>query len=234
MPAKEPLTASQPVIWLRPAASTVGRPAERSRDQITAAALDLADREGLDAVSMRRVAAGLGTGAASLYRYVANRDDLLDLMVDATAAEYDLPPLTGDWTAGLLAIAGQARGIMLRHPWLPELVVKRPALGPHAVDVLEYALGALSAHPAAPSRKLEAFALLNALVAAAAQTELSVTRPAAARQVEYLTHVAAAGTHPRIAELFAAASGPNAQEPAAAGTPFETILTRVLTGLLDG
>ena len=63
----------------------MGRAAERSHAEITAAAMELADREGLDALSVRRLAAELGTGAASLYRYVATREDLLDLMTDETA-----------------------------------------------------------------------------------------------------------------------------------------------------
>src|SRR6516165_12272673 len=85
------------VIWMRPERAAAGRPAGHSRDEITAAAVAIADREGLDAVSMRRVAADLRTGAASLYRYLETREDLLDLMIDATGAEYAFTPLTGDW-----------------------------------------------------------------------------------------------------------------------------------------
>src|SRR5579859_3023932 len=97
--------AEQPgqAIWLRPEHSPVGRPAQRSRAEITAAAIAIADREGLDAVSMRRVAAELGTGAASLYRYVDTRDDLVDLMTDAVGGEYLLPEPSGDWLADLVA-----------------------------------------------------------------------------------------------------------------------------------
>jgi AcrR family transcriptional regulator len=114
-----------------------------------------------------------GTGAASLYRYVATRDDLLDLMTDATAAECRLPTATGDWQAELLALARQAREIMRRHPWLPALVITRPVLGPHGADVLEQVLDLLADHPAPPARKLEAFALINALTALFAQNELA-------------------------------------------------------------
>ena len=70
---------------------------------------------------MRRVAAELGTGAASLYRYVDTRDDLIDLMIDSTGAEYIFTAPTGDWLADLLEVAEQARTIMRRHPWLPSL-----------------------------------------------------------------------------------------------------------------
>ncbi|MEU9124387.1 TetR/AcrR family transcriptional regulator [Streptomyces sp. NPDC048506] len=222
------MTAQQePVIWLRPEQAAVGRPAERSRAEITKAALALADQEGLEAVSMRRVAAALGTGAASLYRYVATRDDLLDLMVDSTAGEYDLPAPTGEWQADLLGIAQQARQIMRRHPWLPALVITRPTLGPRGVDLLEHVLDVLADHPAAPAAKLEAFALLNALTALFVQNELATTEPNSRRQAAYLTHVAATGSHPRIAALLAAAPA-NPSPP----DPFDVVLPRALAGVL--
>jgi AcrR family transcriptional regulator len=81
------------------------RTANPDRAEITAAAIGIADRDGLDAVSMRRVAAELGTGAASLYRYVDTQEELLDLMSNATGAEYSLPGPDSDWLAGLLTIA---------------------------------------------------------------------------------------------------------------------------------
>ncbi|WP_127357112.1 TetR/AcrR family transcriptional regulator [Actinacidiphila soli] len=218
---------SKPVIWMRPEQAPVGRPAERSRAEITAAAVELADREGLEAVSMRRVAAVLGTGAASLYRYVATRDDLLDLMTDSTAGEYDLSAPSGDWQADLLEIAHQARKIMRRHHWLPTLVITRPTLGPHAIDLLEHVLDVLAGHPANPARKLEAFALLNALTALFVQNELTTAHPGAQRQFAHLHHVAAGGSHPRIAALLAATSPEgNSRDP------FATVLTRTLTGVL--
>jgi AcrR family transcriptional regulator len=212
---------------MRPEQASVGRPAERSRAEITAAAAELADREGLDAVSMRRVAAVLGTGAASLYRYVATRDDLLDLMTDSAAGEYDLPAPSGNWQADLLEIAHQGRNIMRRHPWLPALVITRPTLGPHAIDLLEHVLDVLIDHPAKPARKLEAFALLNALTALFVQNELATANPDAQRQLAHLRHVVADGSHPRIAALLAAT--PSEGTPR---DPFATVVTRILTGVL--
>src|ERR1700735_4486633 len=113
-------------IWLRPERSAVGRPAQWSRAEITQVALRVADAEGLDAVSMRRVAAELGTGAASLYRYVETRDDLLDRMTDAVGSEYERPEPDGDWLAGLVAVGEQSRAILRRHPWLTGLAITRP------------------------------------------------------------------------------------------------------------
>lgn len=218
------------VIWLRREQAPVGRPAERSRAEITATAVELADRDGLDAVSMRRLAAALGTGAASLYRYVATRDDLLDLMTDSTALEYELPAPSGDWQADLLEVAQQARRIMRRHPWLPVLVVTRPVLGPHGADLLEHLLDVLADHPAEPARKLEAFAVLNALTALFVQNELAAADPTAERRSAYLHHVAAAGDHPRIAALLAGAAVPPEDGPPP--DRFGTVLVRALSGVL--
>ncbi|MFD7455358.1 TetR/AcrR family transcriptional regulator [Kitasatospora sp. NPDC059827] len=217
----------EPVIWMRPEQAAVGRPAERSRAEITAAAVELADREGLEAVSMRRVASVLGTGAASLYRYVATRDDLLDLMTDSTASDYDLPAPTGDWQADLLAVARQTRQVMRRHPWLPAMVMSRPTLGPHGIDLLEHVLDALADHPAAHARKLEAFALLSGLTALFVQNETAAADTGAARRTTaYLRHVAAAGSHPRITALLATSPPDDARDR------FDAVLLRALTGVL--
>jgi AcrR family transcriptional regulator len=214
---------------MRPEHAAVGRPAERSRAEITAAATAIADRDGLAAVSMRRVAAELSTGAATLYRYLNNRDDLLDLMMDATAAEYRLAPPTGDWLADLVEVGRQGREIMRRHPWLPGLVATRATLGPHSVDLLEHVLAVLADHPADGTAKMEAFAALSAVTALYTQAELAgrVAPEAQARQVAYLAHVAAAGRHPRIAALLAGAA------PAADTTDrFPRALAAVLAGVL--
>ncbi|MEU4164752.1 TetR/AcrR family transcriptional regulator [Actinoplanes sp. NPDC026670] len=210
-------------VWLRERRTGVGRPAERSRAEVTAAAIALADREGLAAVSMRRVAAELGTGAASLYRYVDSRDDLLDLMSDEVAAGYRLPEPGGPWLPALLEVCRQGRALMLRHGWLPELVLTRSALGPHGAGLLEHVLAVLAAHPAGAGRKLEAFAVMSTLTAALALNELNAG--SAARQSAYLAHVIAAGRH---AHLTAALSG-GALVPA---PRFEDTISRVLVGLL--
>jgi AcrR family transcriptional regulator len=205
-----------------------GRPAERTAAEVSAAAIALADREGLAAVSMRRVAAQLGTGAASLYRYVASRDDLLHLMVDEAAAGYDLAAARGPWLPGLLGVARQGRALMLRHPWLPELVLTRPALGPRGLDLLEHVLTVLGSHPADPARKLEAFAVMNAVTAAFALNELGTTSGSRQRQAAYLARAAAAGQHPRLAAALTGA----AAVPGAPAERFEQVLSRILVGLL--
>jgi AcrR family transcriptional regulator len=221
------VAAPETVIWMRPEHAKAGRPAERSRALVTAAAIAVADRDGLGAVSMRRVAAELGTGAASLYRYVATRDDLLDLMADCTGAEYALAAPSGNWLADLLDVARQARAIMLRHPWLPALVITRATLGPRGVDLVEHVLNVLRDHPAEPPAKLEAFGILMAMTATFVQHEAAADQAAQQRQAAYLHHVATAGQHPRLAALLGTAQP--SSDPA---VQFETILTRILAGLL--
>lgn len=226
-----------PSIWMRPERAAVGRPAQHSRAEITAAALAIADREGLDAVSMRRVAAELGTGAASLYRYVETRGELLDLMTDAVGGDYDLPPPSGDWLADLVAFGEQSREIMRRHRWLPGLVMERPVLGPNGLAQLEYVLTVLARHPADIRAKMEAFATLSGVTAAFAQHELAGGSQLQQRNAAYLQQALASGEHPRLAELLSAGPAPAGPEPAGlepAGPEdrYAVIIGRILTGLL--
>jgi AcrR family transcriptional regulator len=226
-------TESAPSIWMRPERAMVGRPAQRSRAEITAAAVGLADRDGLDALSMRRVAAELGTGAASLYRYVETREELLDLMTDAVTGEYSLPEPSGDWLADLVAFGEQSRAILRRHPWLAGLVITRPVLGPHGVALMEYVLTVLAPHPADMAAKLEAFAMLNGITALFVQHELAGGSALQQRNVAYLHHAATSGEHPRLAQLLSQA--PVTAAPADSGDPadrYRRILARILAGLL--
>jgi AcrR family transcriptional regulator len=233
---------SAEVIWMRPEHAGVGRPAQRSREQITAAAVAIADAGGLEAVSMRRVAAELGTGAASLYRYLDTREDLLDLMIDATGAEYVLAAPTGDWLADLVGIGQQARRIMRRHPWLPALVIGRAVLGPHGLVLIEHFLDILAAHPADIGAKLEAFGMLNALAAVFVQNELTGGSAQQERNAAYLQHVLAAGELPRLAVLLTAGPAapppeppepPDPADPADPGDRFADLLRKIATGLLQ-
>jgi AcrR family transcriptional regulator len=131
-------------IWSVPERQGRGPRPAYSRAQITEAAIRIADAEGLEAASMRRIAADLGTGAMSLYRYVPSRDDLIELMVDHALLEMDVPERpTGDWRADLTLIAENTRAVWLRHPWLAGLVRPRATLGPNRLRLLEFAFGAL-------------------------------------------------------------------------------------------
>ena len=122
------------------------KPGPRQRldvDDVLSVAIDVADRGGLAAVSMRTLATGLGIGAMSVYTYVTSRDQLIALMVDATLGRIELPPHDTDISARLEAVADLAYRVHRRHPWLAEASGLRPGLGPHAFALYEWQLEAV-------------------------------------------------------------------------------------------
>lgn len=227
--ADEPTT-----VWGRPERGARGPAPERSREQITSVAIALADETGLGSVSMRQVAKRLGTGPASLYRYVATRDDLLDLMADSVAGEIDLAaPLGGDPVEDLVALAGRAKRVYLRHSWLLDLPTE-PTLGPRGMDYLEYALRALAPASLSSAAQLETIGLVNGLVTLFSRTEMrrrrSPTDPQFAN-ASYLATAATAESHPFI--VAALADSPGAEAPQDTHTLFERMTRRVISGLVE-
>ncbi|MGE3811902.1 MAG: TetR/AcrR family transcriptional regulator [Candidatus Nanopelagicales bacterium] len=97
---------------------------------MVAEALRIADREGVDGLSMRRLAAELGAGAMSLYHYVANKDELLDAMIDVVFGEIELPPEDDDWQDAMRRRSRSARDVLARHPWAIALMESRTTPGP--------------------------------------------------------------------------------------------------------
>ncbi len=115
-------------------------------DRIVATAVGIADAEGMDAVSMRRLSTELGTGTMSLYRYVPGKAELLDLMLDRVQGE----PLDAvgtrepvDWRAAVESMARTHLGLLRRHPWLLKINQARTVLGPSAVRGLEVSLAGI-------------------------------------------------------------------------------------------
>ena len=116
-----------------------------TRDRVLAAAIELADRGGVDALSMRKLGQELGVEGMALYRHVRDKDDLLDGLVDAVVAEIEPSAPTGGWKAGMRALALAAREVMVRHPWAPALLVGRPTVGPATLAHIDAVLGILEA-----------------------------------------------------------------------------------------
>ena len=116
-----------------------------SRERIAKAAVTIADAEGIDAASMRRVAAEIGTRATSLYRYVLSRDDLLDNMVEIVMGETPVPRLAGEWRPDLRAIAHHMRAMIKRHPWMVSISA-RSTFGPNSLATTEAMLTAVDGH----------------------------------------------------------------------------------------
>lgn len=132
------------LIWARPERPHNVRPA-LSRERIIHVALALADAEGIDAISTRRIAAALSVSAMALYGYIERKEDVLDLMIDAVYGEVPVPlPESRDWRSDLQEIAVQIRAMMHRHPWFASLIGHRAVLGPNALKQTDYLLGRVS------------------------------------------------------------------------------------------
>ena len=236
-------------IWLRPERSARGPVPEHSRAEIARAAVTLADQGGLAAVTMRSVAAAIGTGPASLYRYVSTRAEILELMADETAGEYRFGPeaqQTAQQTAlhGLLQLARQARRIFQRHPWLIDLPSVGGLPGPNAIAFTEQVLAILDSTELTSRARLETVGIFTGLVRLLARTEIDQQR--AGQQLAdwqgalagYLVAAVSDGQHPYLAAALAGqASGTGAPGPGSgpAGTNddlFDRALTRILPGLL--
>jgi AcrR family transcriptional regulator len=113
-------------------------------DAVVASAAELADAEGLDAVTMRRVAAALGVAPMTLYTYVPGKAELLDLMLDAAYAQLPLTDTAGQpWRRRLTAVAAENRAMFEAHPWAAEVSTVRPPLGPGQLAKYEHELAAL-------------------------------------------------------------------------------------------
>jgi AcrR family transcriptional regulator len=117
-----------------------------SREKIAALAIRIADAEGLEAASIRRIAAELGSGAASLYRYVANKQDLFDLMADSVLGEGRLPRSSRGWRADLRKAARLWRAMYLRHPWMLTVSGFRMLNGTNLLRWYEFTLAAIDGY----------------------------------------------------------------------------------------
>ena len=158
--------AGQP-IWTRPEPGA--RKPRFSREQIAAAALAIADTEGFEAVSIRRVAAELGAGTMSLYRYISAKSNLVALMDDAIMGESLIPggQLPADWREALAMIARSTRETLLRHPWAVQALQGRGAaaqdgpFGPNGLRHFEQSLAAVATAPLDTAAKLDLLAIVD-------------------------------------------------------------------------
>jgi len=162
------------LIWARPERAAKGPAPSKSRRQIAAVAVALADTEGIEAVSMRKVAAALEVGTASLYGYVDSKDELYDLMVDWVEGEDGPPPsLSGDWRSDLSGLAHRIRDSILRHPWMASITAGRPNFGPNSLAWIEYGLAAMDDLGLSIDEMLIASEVLQAFVRGFALRELA-------------------------------------------------------------
>ena len=142
------------------------RPARRrrepiSREAIVKAAIGLLDREGLAALSMRRLGDELGAGAASLYWHVGSKDGLLDLVLDEIIGEQQVPdPDPARWQEQIKEVARHQRRVSLRHPYVVRISIGRIPMGPNALQYSERVLAILRAGGLSPRLAVQGYLLL--------------------------------------------------------------------------
>jgi AcrR family transcriptional regulator len=225
------------LVWERPEPPSRPAPSPLSRESIVRAAIDLADTDGLESVSLRKVAAALGAGPMRLYGYLSTKDELLDLMVDAVYGEITPPEPGDDWRAALRALAHRTRQAAHRHEWFADLLGGRPHIGPNALVHLEASLAALDNAPGFDhiDTVMQAAATVNAYVIGAVRGEITEARAEHATGLDeqewqdtfapYLTRILATGDYPTLVKVMRDATHPGAD------TTFDAGLDYVLDGI---
>ncbi|GAB3829273.1 TetR/AcrR family transcriptional regulator C-terminal domain-containing protein [Kribbella italica] len=192
-----------------------------TREAVLRAAVVLADREGLKALSMRRLGAELGVEAMTLYHHLPSKDALLDGLVEQLITPLTPPTFQESWREGMRSYAVDLRTALLAHPNLVPLIASRPAVTAQNLRVLETALEGLSAAGLQPARALDVLYAVTGFV---------VGHVVTASDGDPVDHLAAidAGEFPLLAK--AAAAGPDRD----ADTRFTFALDALLKGLDAG
>jgi AcrR family transcriptional regulator len=128
------------------------------------AAVLLADEDGIEALTMRKLGLKLGVEAMSLYNHVASKDDLLDGVVDLVVGEIDLPADTTDWKAAMRARAVSARAVFSRHPWASAMIDSRQSSGPARLRYFDWVLGTLRRAGFTLEQAARAFSVLDSYI----------------------------------------------------------------------
>jgi AcrR family transcriptional regulator len=227
------------VIWDRPERAGRGPAPSLSRDGIAAAAIALADTEGIEAVSMRALAVELGVGAASLYRYVARKDELIELMVDSVMGRDLKFEIGGDWRQDLGSFAHGLRTMTLSHPWMAVPSAGLRNFGPNTAERYEQVLGAIDGLGLEIDDMLVMVETIDAFVRGRVLEELSeqeaVRRSGLDQeqwmqtQVPYVERLISSGRYPLLTRVVLDAQSPHDPERLAHG--FVLGLERVLDGL---
>jgi AcrR family transcriptional regulator len=239
-------TKKHDLIWLRP------EPNERrprfNREQITAAVLKIADNDGFEAVTMKRIAEELDCGTMTLYYYVRTKADIVALMHDAILAEVLLPELPADWREAVSAIARRTWDVLLAHPW-SVASLNGAQFGPNAMRHMEQSLAALDRFDLDPHEKLAFWGIVDDYVFGSALHAVEAFARAAAAEgnpalladaMTFGRQQLATGQFPRLAALYRSQSAlkqhirdeKSAQRMATAlSTEFERGLKAILDGL---
>ncbi len=185
-------------------AATSRRRAPLSRERVLRAAVKLADRDGIESLSMRKLGQELGVEAMSLYNHVSNKEEILDGLVDAVFAEIELPTPGVDWAEAMRRRAVSAREALKRHPWALGLLESRVQPGPANLRHHDAVLGSLRTAGFSIEMSAHAYSVLDSYIYGFTLNELAL--PLATRQD--VTEVAGnivrespAGEYPYLTEM---------------------------------
>ncbi|MFF9277021.1 TetR/AcrR family transcriptional regulator C-terminal domain-containing protein [Streptomyces griseosporeus] len=218
------------LVWERPEPPDRPVPAPLNRERIVRAAIELADADGLEAVSLRKVATALGVGPMRLYSYIDSKEELLDLMVDAAYAE--IRPAGNTWREVLRSLAETTRQAVHAHEWLADLLGGRPQLGPHALARGEAVVAALDGVDV--DDVMPVVGAVDAYVIGAVRREIAERRAERATGMDEKRWQAALG--PYLERTFATGRFPALARVVrdAAHLDVDATFTRGLDFLLDG
>ncbi len=192
-------------LWTR--AAPGARKPRLGRAELAGAAIAIADDDGIDAVSMRRLAAELDVGTMTLYHYVRTKDELLALMIDELLAEVVVPvgtELPEDWRDAITVIARRSRDSLLRHPWVLD-ISGAPSIGPNAVLHFDQSWQAVAGLAAGFETKLDVITAVDEYVFGYCLAERRVDADGVdhAEMLGYMDELVAAGTYPSLQQLAA-------------------------------
>lgn len=175
-----------------------------SRDRVLRAAIVLADANGIESLSMRKLGVELGIEAMSLYNYVANKSDLLDGMIDSVFGEIELPSGGTDWRTAMRRRAISARQVMSRHPWAIGLMESRTRPGPATLRHHDAVIGTLRGAGFSVELAAHAFSALDSYIYGFALQETSLpfhTAEESARVAQMIRAQFSSGEYPHLTEL---------------------------------
>lgn len=232
---------SMELLWGTPERVRRGPKPRLSVQRIVQAAIGIADREGLAALSMRRVADEVGVTAMSLYTYLPSKAELVDVMIDTVMSELprvDVPD--GGWRAKLEQVARENRDTYLRHPWLLQVATGRPVLGPNLIAKYDHELRAVEGIGATDIEMDLLVTLIADYVHGAVRGQIEASQAEQrtgmtddqwwAEWGPLLEEVFDGESHP-VAARVGAAAGAEYQAPADPARSFEFGLARVLDGI---
>ena len=182
------------------------RRAPLTRERVLQAAVELADRDGIENLSMRKLGQELGVDAMALYRHVKGKDDLLDGVVEVVVGEIERPEPDEDWKATLRELIMAARRVMLRHPWAPRVLEERGTAGPAALAHINAVLGTILAGGFSMDTAHHALHVLSSRIFGFHQDLFDDSGRAPDPETQAMVVRSLSVSYPALAELAAAAS----------------------------